>query len=279
LWAAGSVFVASLAFQGVLPAIERVFKIATSMTLLEWTYASRPLLKRLAQEAPGTYNHSLVVATMAEAAADTIGANGLLAKVGALYHDVGKIHKPDYFAENQEARMNRHDGLTPTMSLLIIRGHVKDGLELAREYGLPRVLIPFIAEHHGTTLVRYFHHRAAELQPLKASGRHDRAVAESEFRYTGPKPQGKESAILMICDGVEGIVRSLPEPTPMRIENAVHHIIMDRLNDGQFDECDITLRELHRVEESLVKTLSRFYHGRVSYPKAARPEPASVRSA
>lgn len=268
-WAAASTFMASLLIQGVLPLIERLFKVATSMTLLEWTYASRPLLRRLAQEAPGTNSHSLLVASLAEAAADGIGCNGLLAKVGALYHDIGKIHKPDYFTENQEARMNRHDGLTPTMSLMIIRGHVKDGIELAKEYGLPNVLVPFIAEHHGTTLVRYFHHRASEQQPAKASGRHDREVSESEFRYPGPKPQSKESAILMICDGVEGAVRSLQEPSPVRIENVVHHIVMNRLNDGQFDDCDITLKELHRVEDTLVKTLSRFYHGRVTYPKAA----------
>jgi cyclic-di-AMP phosphodiesterase PgpH len=155
------------------------------------------------------------------------------------------------------------------MSLLIILGHVKDGIEMAREYGLPTVLIPFIAEHHGTTVIRYFYHVATE-QAGKLKGKHDRDAEESEFRYPGPKPQSKETAILMLCDSVEGAVRAMPEPTPNRIESVVHEVLMDRLQDGQFDDCDITLKELNRVEASLIKSLSRFYHGRVAYPK---PEP------
>jgi membrane-associated HD superfamily phosphohydrolase len=162
------------------------------------------------------------------------------------------------------------------MSLLIILGHVKDGLELARDYKLPTVLHPFIAEHHGTTVVRYFHHMASEKAAQTASGKHDREVAEAEFRYPGPRPRSRESAILMLCDGVEGAVRALPEPSPGRIESVVHQIVMDRLNDGQLDDCDITLREVRLVEESLVKSLCAIYHGRVSYPKTRRPaEPAS----
>lgn len=266
--AGGSAVGAALVVQGILPFIERAFKIATSLTLLEWSSADRPLLQRLAREAPGTYNHSLVLGTMAEAACDAIGANGLLVRVGALYHDIGKIHKADYFAENQEASISRHDNLAASMSLLIILGHVKDGIELAREYGLPRVLHAFIAEHHGTTLVRYFHHKASEAQPKKASGKHDREVSESEFRYPGPKPRSRESAVLMLCDGVEGAVRALPEPTAGRIESVVHQVVMDRLNGGQFGDCDITLKGLQTVEESLVKSLCTFYHGRVTYPKA-----------
>jgi putative nucleotidyltransferase with HDIG domain len=256
--------------QGALPFIERTFRVATALTLLEYRDANRPLLQRLAHEAPGTYNHSLVLGTMAESACKAIGADGLLAHVGALYHDIGKIQKAEYFAENQEASINRHDRLAPTMSLLIILGHVKDGLEMAREYGLPRVLYPFIAEHHGTTVVRYFHHVASEKQPQIASGKHDRAVAEAEFRYPGPKPQSKETAVLMLCDGVEGAVRALPDPTAGRIEAIVNQVLQARLKDGQFDECDITLRELHRVEESVVKSLCTFYHGRVAYPKESK---------
>jgi hypothetical protein len=268
LAAALAAFSAALVIQGILPFVERAFRISTSISLLEYCDANRPLLKRLAQEAPGTYNHSLVLSTVGEAAANAIGANGLLVRVGALYHDIGKINKPDYFAENQESRINRHDKLSPTMSLLIILGHVKDGSEMGKEYGLPPVLLPFIQEHHGTTLVRYFHHAASEQQPAKAQGKHDREVPESEFRYPGPKPRTRETAILMLCDGVEGATRALPEPTPGRIENVVHSVLMDRLRDGQFDECDITLKDLYQVEDSLVKSLCRFYHGRVSYPKS-----------
>jgi putative nucleotidyltransferase with HDIG domain len=249
----------------ILAPIERIFKIATNWTLLELLDTSRPLLTRLAQEAPGTYNHSLWLGALAEDACEVIGANGLLAKVGAMYHDIGKIHKAEYFVENQQSKISRHDKLAPTMSLLVIVGHVKDGVEMAKEYGLPPAIIRFIQEHHGTTVVRYFHHAATEQQKGSWAGRQ---IPEAEFRYPGPKPQSKETAVLMLCDGVEGAVRALPEPTPGRIENVVHGVLMDRLQDGQFDECDITLKELHKVEESLVKNLCRFYHGRVPYPKA-----------
>lgn len=271
LWAGACALLASFVVSGVLPFIERVFRIATSLTLLEWRDPTRPLLQLLAHEAPGTYSHSLALGTMAEAACEAIGANGLLAQVGALYHDIGKIHKAAYFAENQAGRISRHDNLAPSMSLLIILAHVKDGVEMAKEYKLPRVLHQFIEEHHGTTVVRYFHHMASEKQPHIASGRHDREVSEAEFRYGGPKPRTKESAVLMLCDGVEGAVRSLPEPTAGRIESRVHQIVMDRLNDGQFDDCDITLREIKKVEDSLVKSLCGIYHGRVAYPKAGQP--------
>ncbi|MCH8052923.1 MAG: HDIG domain-containing protein [Planctomycetes bacterium] len=252
----------------MLAPIERIFKVATNWTLLELLDTSQPLLSRLAREAPGTFAHSLWLSSMAESACEAVGANGLLAKVGAMYHDIGKVHKAEYFAENQEAHINRHDNLSPTMSLLVIVGHVKDGIELAKEERLPRAVVRFIEEHHGTTVVRYFHHIASEKQ--KAAGS-TREVSESEFRYPGPKPQSKETAVLMLCDGVEGAVRALPEPTAGRIENVVHTVLMERLNDGQFDDCDITLKELHRVEESLVKSLCRFYHGRVAYPKPPEP--------
>jgi len=272
LSAGGSALFAGFIVQGILPNFERIFGVATSMTLLEWCDASRPLLRRLAQETPGTYSHSLVLSQMAEEACGAIGARGLLARVGALYHDIGKVQKPVYFVENQEASMNRHDRLSPTMSLLIIVGHVKDGIEMAKAYGLPRILHQFIAEHHGTTVVRYFHYMASEAaaKNSKTKGRHDREVPESEFRYAGPKPRSKESAMLMLCDGCEGAVRALSEPTPGRIESTVHQVVMDRLNDGQFDDCDITLRELKLVEQSIVKSLCAIHHGRIKYPKGER---------
>jgi len=284
--AAGASLFAGFVVQGILPNFERLFGIATSMTLLEWCDASRPLLRRLAQQAPGTYSHSLVISQMCEEAAEAIGANGLLARVGALYHDIGKTQKADYFVENQEAQMSRHDRLSPTMSLLIITGHVKDGVEMARAYGLPRVLRQFILEHHGTTVVRYFHHAATEAAAKnKNVGKHDRGVPESEFRYPGPKPRSRESAILMLCDGCEGAVRALSEPTPGRIESTVHQVVMARLNDGQFDDCEITLRELKVVERSVVKSLGAIHHGRVKYPTdpagsphadtAGQPDPAT----
>lgn len=274
-WAGGSALLGAFVLQGLLPFLERAFRVATSLTLLEWRDPTRPLLQLLAREAPGTYNHSLVLGTLAEAACGRIGANGLLAQVGALYHDIGKIHRAAYFTENQEGRINRHEKLAPTMSLLIILGHVKDGLELARQYRLPPVLNQFIAEHHGTTLVRYFHHRAVENQPRVATGRHDRDVSETDFRYEGPKPQTRESAVLMLCDAVEGAVRALNEPTVGRIESTVHQIVMDRLNDGQFDQCPITMKDIRKVEDSLVKSLCGIHHGRVAYPKARKDDEPS----
>lgn len=270
-WAGGCAMLAAFIVSGILPFIERAFRVATSLTLLEWRDPTKSLLQLLAREAPGTYNHSLVLGTLAEAACERIGANGLLAQVGALYHDIGKIHKAHYFVENQEGGISRHKNLAPNMSLLIILGHVKDGVEMAREYKLPRILHQFVAEHHGTTVVRYFHHVASEMQPKIASGKHDREVPEAEFRYGGPKPRTRESAVVMLCDGVEGAVRALNEPAVGRIESVVHHIILDRLNDGQLADCDMTMREIRLIEESLVKTLCSIYHGRVAYPKALRP--------
>ena len=260
--------------QVLMPLIERAFKVTTSQTLLEWADTSRPLLRQLIEKAPGTWQHSHLLGSMAESAAEDIAANGLLVRVGAYYHDIGKLCKPNYFVENQEARMNAHQGLAPTMSLLVILAHVKDGLALAREHGLPSVLHQFIAEHHGTTLVKYFHHMAT--QEAKAAGRHGREVSESEFRYPGPKPRSREAAILMLCDGCEGAIRSLQDPTPSRIESVVHEITMARLMDGQFDDCEITLKELARVEQSLVRSLRAIHHGRISYPKSTSDSQAKT---
>jgi putative nucleotidyltransferase with HDIG domain len=265
--AAVSGVAAGLLVQGILPFVERAFKVTTAMTLKELNDASHPLLLQLAQEAPGTYQHSLRIADMAEGAAEAINANGLLCKVGAMYHDIGKMNKPMYFIENQGGGPNRHNKLSPAMSLLIIVGHVKDGIEMAREYGLPQSIRHFIESHHGTTLVEYFYHAARKQKEAEA----EPAPNEFEFRYPGPKPQTKEAAIILLCDSVEAAVRAMPEPTPIRIEQRVREIASKRLMDGQFDESNITLAELHKIEQAVVKTLCAIYHGRIRYPEEKRP--------
>jgi len=267
-WGAGTALAGGFIAQGILPLIERTFQIATSMTLLEWCDANKPLLKRLALEAPGTYNHSLLLGTMCEAAAEAIGARGLLARVGAYYHDIGKINKPAYFVENQADSPSKHEKLSPAMSLLVIKGHVKDGIELAKEYGLPRLLHEFIATHHGTTLVEYFYHAATQQRKSDT----ERAPDEVEFRYPGPKPRLKEAAILMLADAAESAVRAMDEPTAGRIETQVHQLITKRLMDGQLDECEMTLKEVHGVEASLIKSLTGMYHGRVRYPSQEKAD-------
>jgi len=274
-WHGLATFLVGLIMQSLLPIIEKSFRIATSMTLLDHSDANQPLLKRLAMEAPGTFSHSLLVGSVAEAAAEAINRNGLLCRVGAYYHDIGKINKPGYFVENEIGSTSRHVELSPAMSQLIIVGHVKDGIEMAKEYGLPAVLRQFIETHHGTTLVEYFYSEAKKKQDEKQS-----PPSESEFRYVGPKPRTKEAAIVMIADAVEGAVRSMPaELTPTKIEAAVHNIAMKRLQDGQFDECDLSLRELSQIEASISKTLAAHYHGRVAYPKAPDvPEDAQSQS-
>ncbi|MEN6384228.1 MAG: HDIG domain-containing metalloprotein [Phycisphaerales bacterium] len=259
-WTATAVVCVAVIIQAFLPIIEKVFRIATSMTLLDYSDANQPLLKKLAMDAPGTYSHSLLIGSIAEAAAESIGANGLLCRVGAYYHDIGKIGKPRYFVENQMGTASRHDQLSPAMSQLIISGHVKDGLELAEEYGLPMVIRQFIESHHGTTLIEYFYEEARK----KANG--DMPPAESEFRYSGPRPQSKEAAIVMLADSIEGAVRAQTEVTPTKIETIVHNMAMKRLQDGQFDECELTLKELSKIEETLSKSLAAHYHGRVAYP-------------
>lgn len=260
--AAAVTFVVGIFIQAFLPIIEQAFGIATSMTLMDYSDANQPLLRKLAMEAPGTFSHSLLIGSISEAAAETIGANGLLCRVGAYYHDIGKIHKPVYFVENQMGSANRHEQLSPAMSQLVIAGHVKDGMEIAREFGLPAVLRQFIETHHGTTLMEYFYHEAKKCQEEKQG-----TVSESEFRYPGPKPKTKEAAIVMLGDAVESACRTLTDPTPAKVETLVHIIAMKRLQDGQFDECDLTLRELSLIEESLSKSLAAHHHGRIAYPK------------
>ena len=262
--AAGITFIVGLFIQALLPVIEKVFKIATSMTLLDFSDANQPLLKRLAMEAPGTYSHCLLIGSITEAAAQSIGANGLLCRVGSYYHDIGKINKPRYFIENQMG-INSHDQLSPAMSQLVIVGHVKDGIEMAKEYGLPAVLRQFIETHHGTTLIEYFYNQAK----IRQGEDKGTAPSEAEFRYPGPKPQTREAAIVMLSDAVEGAVRSLSgDVTPTRIEGVIRNMALKRLQDGQFDECDLTLKELSKIEASLAKSLAGHYHGRIAYPKS-----------
>jgi putative nucleotidyltransferase with HDIG domain len=255
------------------------------MTLLDFSDANQPLLKRLAMEAPGTFSHSLLIGSIAEAAAEAISRNGLLCRVGAYYHDIGKINKPDYFVENEMGSMSRHKELSPAMSQLIIVGHVKDGIEMAKEYSLPAVLRQFIDTHHGTTLVEYFYNEAVRKHDEKKSvgsadakkgGSASSGPSESEFRYAGPKPRTKEAGIVMLADTVEGAVRSLSEATPARIEAVVHNMAMKRLQDGQFDECNLSLRELSQIETSISKTLAAHYHSRIAYPKAPDVPESSV---
>lgn len=252
---------------GILPSVERIFDITTGMTLAELRDPKRPLLRQLQQRAPGTYNHSLQVASIAESAAEAIGADSLLTYVGAMYHDVGKINKPEYFVENQGGGINKHDKLSPAMSLLVIIGHVKNGIELAREYNLPRTIQHFIESHHGTTLVEYFYHAARS----KAETREE-TVAEVEFRYPGPKPRTKEAAILMLADAVESSARAMPEPNPSRIENLVRKLASKRLHDGQFDDCDLSFRELAMIQDAMISRLQAIYHSRISYPSSRGDE-------
>ncbi|MGQ0634579.1 MAG: HD family phosphohydrolase [Planctomycetaceae bacterium] len=262
---AGWCLAAGFLVSGSLPFIEAAFGAVTDISLLELGDVSHPLLQELVRRAPGTYNHSIAVASIGETAADAIGANGLLVRVGAYFHDIGKMLKPHYFVENAVPGENRHEHLAPAMSTLIIIGHVKDGADLARQHNLPQALIDFIEQHHGTTLVEYFYHEAARQAEEQPDQRSD--PDEALFRYPGPRPQTREAAVLMIADAVEGASRALSEPTPSRIERLVHEIALKRLLDGQFDDCGLTMTELARIEESLTKSVSAMYHGRVKYPE------------
>jgi cyclic-di-AMP phosphodiesterase PgpH len=240
---------------------ERAFDVTTDLTLLELSDTNRPLLKELSLRAPGTFNHVLQVANLAEAAADSIGANALLARVGALYHDIGKMLKPEYFIENQRPGDNPHDSLKPRMSALIIASHVKEGLEMGRQYRLPQRVLDFIPMHHGTTRIEYFYRRALEQQADS-----DREVHESEFRYPGPRPNSNETGILLLADSVEAASRSLPDPTHRRLETLIDMIFKARIEDGQLDETQLTFSDLAVIKETFLQMLAGMYHVRVKYP-------------
>lgn len=263
-WCGFCSLLAGLLMTGLLPFIERLFDVQTDISLLELGDVQHPLLQELVRRAPGTYNHSINVASIAETAAEAIHANGLLVRVGAYFHDIGKMLKPSYFVENQGSEGNRHESLQPAMSTLVIIAHVKDGADLARQHHLPQSIIDFIEQHHGTTLVEYFYRREAKRLESDPDGGE---LDESTFRYPGPKPQTKEAGVLMISDVVESASRALTDPTPARIESLVHDLALKRLLDGQFDECGLTLQELRVIQDSLVKSLTAVYHGRVKYPE------------
>jgi hypothetical protein len=253
---------------GLIPLFESVFGITTDLKLLELTSGHHPLLLELEEKAPGSYQHSLNVAKLAEAAADAIGANYLLVRAGAMFHDIGKAIKPRYFSENQISADERrtHDKLTPFMSCLIIRNHVKDGIELARQYGLPDKVIDFIPQHHGTCLIKYFYYEAVRQYEESESAE---PVRQGDFRYPGPKPQSIEAAIVMLADSVEAIATSRltrPNVDADDIRRLVIDAIQDKFSDGQMDECHLTLRQLHDIRESMVRTLVGRFHHRVDYP-------------
>ena len=252
--------ISAIAVIGMLPLFEIIFKMVTDISLLELSDFNHPLLKRMILEAPGTYQHSLVVANLAEAAAESIGANALLARVGAYYHDIGKIPKAEYYMENQIPYRDIHKNLKPSMSTLIIMNHVKEGIELAKKYHLNQKIIDFIAQHHGKSLVYYFFQRAKELEPEKNH-------QEEEYRYPGPRPQTKEVAIVQLADIVEAVSRTLEEPTPSRIEEMVKNVVKKKFMEGELDECELTLEDLEKITHSFIRVLNAMFHTRINYPQ------------
>lgn len=261
--AAGSLLSVVLSF-GSLPLFEQALGVLTPVRLIELANPNQPLLRRLLMEAPGTYHHSVVVSNLAEAAAEAVGANGLLARVGAFYHDVGKLQRPFFFVDNQFGAANPHDRLAPSLSALIIMSHVKDGVATGREAGLPSAVLDLIAQHHGTTRVEYFWQKAREAAAAAGEGAVE--PSESDFRYPGPKPRSREAAIIMLADTSEAAVRALPRPTPQRIEARVRTLIRERLGDGQLDEAELTLRDLDTIAATFTQVLSGVFHSRVAYP-------------
>lgn len=244
---------------GLLPFLESTFNVVTPLKLLELADPNHPLLKRLLMEAPGTYHHSLMVGNLAEAATREIGGNALLARVGAYFHDVGKLKRPHFFKENQLSD-NPHDKLTPNLSTLVITSHTKDGEEMAVKYRLPKIIRNIIAQHHGNTLVAYFYHKATQTDRPEE-------LKEEDFRYGGPIPDSREAAVVMLADSVEAAVRSMPEKTPGKTKGLVRKIIKDKLDDGQLDRCDITLKDLSIIADSFIQVLSGVYHERLEYPE------------
>ncbi|MCX7570826.1 HDIG domain-containing protein [Tumebacillus sp. DT12] len=255
----GGVFSAVVTI-GVLPFLESSFGILTPISLLELSNPNHPLLKKLLMEAPGTYHHSLIVGNLAEAAAETVEADPLICRVGAFFHDVGKMKRPMFFIENQMSKENPHDKIAPSLSHLIITSHVRDGLEMQEEYRLPKAIRDICEQHHGTTILWYFYNKALEQDKSNS-------VKVDDFRYAGPKPQTKEAAIVMLCDAVEAAVRAMNRPTPNRIESVIQKIFKDRLNDGQLDECDLTFKDLDKIAEAFLRTLNGIYHARIEYPE------------
>jgi putative nucleotidyltransferase with HDIG domain len=253
-------FISAIFAYGSLPFFESGFKLTTSVTLLELSNPNHPLLKRLLLEAPGTYHHSVLVGNLGEAAADAVGADSLLVRVGSYYHDIGKLKRPYFFIENQMGEDNPHEKLTPVLSTLIITSHVKDGLELANEHKIPPVIVELIAQHQGTSIVTYFYHKALEM------GNAD-TVKENDFRYNAEKPQSKEAAIIMLADNVEAAVRSMQSLNTEKIESLVRKIIKERQQDGQLDESDLTFKDIDLIANAFVRVLNGIFHSRIEYPE------------
>jgi putative nucleotidyltransferase with HDIG domain len=282
LFAVGMGLATAIVVSGILPAIEMLFNITTDISWLEMADLNHPLLRRLSMEAPGTYHHSLAVANLAEAAAESVGANPTICRVCSYFHDIGKLVKPEYFTENMPPGHNPHDELTPTMSALIIIAHVKEGIDLALKNKLNSLLVDVIQQHHGTSLVSYFHQRALQQQEDARLGgkimnlREDDIpdVREESFRYPGPKPQTRETAIVSLADAVESASRSIERPTAQRIDDLVTDLVDARIADHQLDECPITLDELRRISESFRTTLASMMHSRVAYPARREPRDA-----
>ncbi len=252
---------------GIVPLIEVIFSYTTDIKLLELGNLNHPLLKRLILEAPGTYHHSILTGSLVEAAAEAIGANPLLARVGAYYHDIGKMKKPLYFIENQKGTENKHDKLSPNMSSLILISHVKDGVEMAKKYKLGKVITDIIQQHHGTSLISYFYQKAKEKE-----NQAEASVDEKDFRYPGPKPQTKEAGLVMLADAVEAASRTLSDPTPARIQGMVQKTINNFFIDGQLEECELTLKDLHLIAKSFNRILTGIFHHRIEYPERAPHE-------
>jgi cyclic-di-AMP phosphodiesterase PgpH len=260
---------------GALPLLETLFQITTDMSWIEMADRNHPLLLRLSLEAPGTWHHSDVVADLAEAAANRVGANGTMCRACAYFHDIGKLVKPNYFSENIVGDENPHDDLAPTMSALIIIAHVKEGIDLALKYGLNQRIIDVIQQHHGTSMVAYFYKRALQQQQDAREGgkimniREEDIpdVREESFRYSGPKPQFKECGIISLADAVESASRTLDKPTPQKIEQLVNEIINKRIAEGQLDECDLTLKEIRVIAETFRYTIQNMLHTRIKYPR------------
>jgi putative nucleotidyltransferase with HDIG domain len=243
----------------VLGVFEKLFDITTDVTLLELSDLNHPLLKRLSMEAPGTFHHSMVVGNLSESAAKAIDANSLLARVGSYYHDIGKMEKPEYFVENQMDADNRHEALSPNMSALILSSHVKNGIEMARKYGIPKLIRNFIPEHHGTNIMTYFYNKAIELAGEKE-------VNEADFRYPGPKPQSKETGIVMLADAVEAATRTITNPTPNKLRAFVEDLVDKRFREGELDDCDLTLRDLKKITDAFMPILYGVFQHRIEYP-------------
>ncbi len=257
---------------GLLIFFERSAKVTTDLTLIELGHFNHPLLKMLSEKAPGTYHHSVSMASLAEAGASAVGANEVLARVGAYFHDIGKIEKPNYFVENQKGNRSRHDKLAPRMSSLIIQNHVKKGIALGREYSLPEEVVDFIPQHHGTTRIDYFYRKALKLAESSDDETKIDEINEQDYRYPGPRPQTKETGILMLADSIEAAARTLDDPSPQKLEVLIDDLIKKRFEEGELDECPLTLKDLTKIKKAFLGVLVGVYHARVKYPEAERDE-------